>query len=234
MNFNQLHNKLLLLGLLISIASSVSLQAQSRLQIDASQQVTTFRFLDSDGILDKNYSPVYSGAYNAGYAYELDFGLFFKGGVGMRQAGATLVYDAANYQWDLQYLNTKIGAGYQYAFGMFSPYITVSGYYGFLLKANQTNNNEDFDIIESGSIIRHDVGIVFSPGVNVNVTDAIRVFGELSYLKGLQNVEAEDNGQTTISYLLGTKNMASDATGQVSTNIGYAITVGLSFAISTD
>ncbi|MDF1570411.1 MAG: outer membrane beta-barrel protein [Bacteroidales bacterium] len=231
MNLKKLHRNLLLLGLLISIAAPVALNAQSRLLIDASQQVTNFRFMDSEGVLDKAYSPVYSGAYNVGYAYELDFGLFFRGGVGMRQAGATMVYDAANYQWDLQYLSTKIGAGYQIELGMFSPYITVSGFYGFLLKANQRINNEDFDIIESGAIIRHDVGIIFSPGVNVNISEAITVYGEFSFLKGLQNVEAESDGKTTFSYLLGTGKMAEDATGQVSTNTAYAITLGLSFAI---
>lgn len=231
MNLKKLHGNLLLLGMLISITASVSLNAQSRLLIDASQQVTNFRFMDSEGVLDKTYSPVYSGAYNVGYAYELDFGLFFRGGVGMRQAGATMVYDAANYLWNLQYLSTKIGAGYQLELGMFSPYITVSGFYGFLLKANQRINNEDFDIIESGSIIRHDVGTIFSPGVNVHISEAITVYGEFSFLKGLQNVEAESDGKTTFSYLLGTANMAEDATGQVSTNTAYAITLGLSFAI---
>lgn len=231
MDFKQLHKRRLILGLLLTMAASFSLNAQSRLLIDASQQVTNFRFMDSDGLLDKTYAPVYSGAYNIGYAYTFDFGLFLRGSVGMRQAGATMVYDAANYQWDLQYLNTKIGAGYQLDLGMFSPYIAVSGFYGFLLKANQRINNEDFDIIASESIIRHDVGTVFSPGVKVNISDAITVYGEFSFLKGLQNVEAESDGKTTFSYLLGTKNMVGDATGQVSTNTAYAITLGLSFAI---
>lgn len=217
------------LTFLLSIA--VSANGQSRLFVDASQQITSFRFVSSDGILDKNYSPVYNGAYSVGYSYEFDFGLFLKGNTGMRKAGATMVYDASNYQWDLQFLNTEIAAGYQYPIGMFSPYISVSSYYGFLLKANQRINNEDFDIIDSKSMIRHDVGIILSPGVNVNVSDVIRIFGEVSFLRGLQNVEAESEGKTTLSYLLGTKKLVEDVTGQVSTNIAYQFTVGLSFAI---
>ena len=231
MNVKKSGSRLLLIATLLLLLNTATSKAQSRLFMSASQQITSFRFVDSEGILDKNYAPVYNGAYSVGYSYEFDFGLFLKGNTGMRKGGATMVYDAANYQWDLQFLNTQIGVGYQYPLGMFSPYISVSAYYGYLLKANQRINNEDYDIIDSKSMIRHDVGIIFSPGVNVNVTEAIRVFGEISFLRGLQNVEAESEGKTTLSYLLGTKNLSSDITGQVSTNVAYQFTVGLSFAI---
>ena len=210
MNIKKFGGQYVLAAMLIFLLASESSYGQSRLFVDASQQITNFRFSDSEGILDKNYAPVYSGAYSVGYAYEFDFGLFLKGNTGMRKAGATMVYDAANYMWDLQFLNTEIGAGFQYPLGMFAPYITASGYYGFLLKANQRINNEDFDIIDSKSMIRHDVGIILSPGVNVNVTEAIRIFGEVSFLYGLQNVEAESEGKTTFSYLLGTRNLIED------------------------
>lgn len=231
MNFKTFSGKFMLIASLLIVLLTAISYGQSRLFVNASQQVTNFRFVDSEGILDKNYAPVYNGAYSVGYSYEFDFGLFLKGNTGMRKAGATMVYDAANYQWDLQFLNTEIGAGYQYPLGMFAPYISISAYYGFLLKANQRINNEDFDIIDSKSMIRHDAGIIFSPGVNVNVSEDIRIFGEVGFLRGLQNVEAESEGKTTLSYLLGTRNLVSDITGQVSTNIAYRFTVGLSFSI---
>jgi hypothetical protein len=185
---------------------------QSSIFIDASQQVTTFRFLNSDGTIDKSYAPIYSGAYQVGYAYELDLGVFFRGGAGMRKAGATMVYDAANYQWDLQYLNTEIGAGYGYPLGRFTPFFQVSGYFGYLLKANQKINNEDFDIIDSGSLKRVDAGVMFIPGVKMSVNELISVYADFSYLMGLLNLETSTNGQK-------------------STNTGYIISLGLSFAI---
>ena len=231
MDIKKIGGKFLLISTLLFFLATAAINGQSRLFVDASQQLTNFRFADSEGFLDKNYAPEYSGAYSVGYSYEFDFGLFLKGNTGMRKSGATLVYDASNYRWDLQFLNTEIGAGYQYPLGMFSPYICISTYYGYLLKANQRINNEDFDIIDSESMIRHDVGIIFTPGVNVNISDAIRIFGEVSFLRGLQNVEAESEGKTTFSYLLGTSKLVSDISGQVSTNIAYQFTVGLSFAI---
>jgi len=181
-------------GFLITINT---LYAQSSIRVDASQLITNFKFTDSKGNVDDSYSPLFAGAYSVGYAYELDFGLFFNVGAGMRKAGATMVYDAANYQWNLQYAQAKLGTGYAYDLGIVKPYLGVSGYYGYLLKANQTVNNEDFDILDSESIKKDDYGLYFTPGLKINVSGVISVYTEYSYLMGLNNIETGDSGQET-------------------------------------
>lgn len=203
------------------MGTSYQLKAQSSITIDASQQITNFVFTDGSGLQDNTYmmfgedniyKPVYSGAYSFGYSYLLDFGLFIKANVGMRNAGATMVYDETNYKWELQYLQGKIGAGYAYDLGLFNPYIAVTGYYGSLIKANQRINNEDFDIIDSGSIQKNDFGLNIPIGVRIDASEYVSVYTEASYLMGLRNIETSDNGQNA-------------------KNVGYMFTLGLSFAI---
>jgi len=200
---------LLVFGTLLTFNTAM---AQSSITIEGSQVISNFKFKDSAGTKDKNYSPTYHGSYNIGYTYTLDMGVFLNLGVGMRKAGATLVLDGSNYQWDLQYGQARLTAGYAYDLGRIKPYLKVAGYYGFLLKANQTINNEDFDIIDSGSIEKGDAGMYISGGAKMDVSDAIAVYAEYSYLLGLKNVETTTGGQVA-------KNSAS------------ILTLGLSFSI---
>lgn len=183
---------LLVVGLL---GTSNSVSAQPGITVDASQLITNFKFTGSEGNIDDSYKPIFAGAYTVGFSYELEFGMFFNIGAGMRKAGATMVYDAANYQWGLQYAHVKLGIGYGYDLGILKPYLGVSGYYGYLLKAQQTVNNEDFDILDSESVKKDDYGMYFSPGIKFSVSDAISVYTEYSYLMGLNNIETEDSGQ---------------------------------------
>jgi len=200
---------------------SENIQAQSSITIDASQQITNFVFVDGAGIQDNTYmvfgegntyKPVYTGAYSFGYSYMLDFGLFFRANIGMRNAGATMVYDAVNYSWDFQYFQMKLGTGYSLNLGLFNPYIGLSGYYGGMLKANQRINNEDFDIIDSESINKHDIGLSIPLGVRLDASEFVSVYTEISYLMGLKNIETAGNGQEA-------------------SNVAYQITLGLSFTI---
>ncbi len=208
----------LLLGL---IGTAGHVKAQSSITIDASQQITNFVFINGSGLQDNSqlmfgednlYKPVYSGAYSFGYSYLLDFGMFIRLNVGMRNAGATMVYDATNYQWEFQYLKTNLGVGYALDMGRINPYLGVSGYYGSLLKANQRINNEDYDIIDSESIQKSDFGLSFPLGVRIDASEFVSVYTEVSYLMGLQNIETADNGQEA-------------------NNVAYLFTLGLSFAI---
>lgn len=187
--------------------------AQSSITIDASQYISNFAYELSDGTKDSEYSPVYGGGYSLGYSYALDMGVFLNGSLGMRPGGATLVVDNTNYQWDLQYGQISLGGGYAFDLGRIKPYLAIDAYYGFLLKANQRINNEDFDIRDSGSIETGDFGIYVSPGAQLAVSDDITVFAEYSYVLGLMNVETTTDGQDA-------KNRAS------------ALTLGLSFNIA--
>ena len=176
--------------------------AQSSITIDASQNMTNFKFTNSDGERDKNYSPSYSGSYNVGYRYTTDFGLFAGVRLGMRRAGASTVIDDANYSWDLQYFNANIDLGYQYTLGKVSPYLAVSPYFGYLLRATQTLNHQDFNIINSGDLQKIDFGLFISPGVSFAANDYISIYTQFNYMLGLQNLETNED-QTSNNTLMG-------------------------------
>ncbi|MEF8845610.1 MAG: hypothetical protein V5A59_09070 [Bacteroidales bacterium] len=199
-------------GLLLC-ANNVS--AQTGITIDASQQMTTFEFTSSDGNIDNSYSPIYTGAYHFGYSYFLDNGIYFNAGIGMRNAGATMAIDATNLRWDFKYGQGKLGGGYMYELGRINPYLGIAGYYARLLTANQRINdpkreNINYDLLESGSILENDYGLLITPGVRLSASEYISVYTEFSYLMGLQNLQPGDTGQEAI-------------------NAGYAITLGVSF-----
>ncbi len=186
--------------------------SQSSLTIDASQNVTNFSFTNSKGDKVDGYTPSYSGGYAIGYRYTMEnLGLYIPVKVGMRRAGATYIYDNANYNWSLQYLETRLGIGYNYSFGKFGTHISVTGYYGYMLKGTQTLNNQDFDIRNSGDINKNDYGIFISPGANFKANEFINVFLELNYMLGLANMETSGN--------------------QESKNQLYGATLGLAFTI---
>jgi opacity protein-like surface antigen len=203
---------LLLIGI-ISITTNLSAQ-QSSLTFDASQLYTSFNFTDSLGTkLNSEYSGIYTGAYNVGYNFTLDFGLFFHGGIGMRKAGATMVYDDINYMWNLQYTDVKLGVGYIYNENRFKPYFNSSSYFAYLLKANQSLNNENFDILKSKSISNIDFGVLITPGLKVEINKTISVFTEFTYLMGLKNLESSNNAQKSF-------------------NKGFGFSLGLSFNLN--
>lgn len=198
----------------------INLTAQTGITIDASQQMTSFEFTSSTGEVDNSYSPIYSGAYNFGYTHFLDFGLYFNAAIGMRNAGATMTVDNTNLRWDFQYAQAKLGVGYMYKLGRINPYLGISGYYSKLLKANQqvndpTRENINYDLMEAGMITEQDYGLLITPGVRIAASDYITVYTEFGYLMGMQNIEPGESNQEA-------------------TNVGYSVTLGLSFTITNN
>lgn len=196
------------------IASKNSFFSQSSLTIDGSQILSNFKFDDSQGTRDKVYNPIYTSAYSVGYRYATESGLMFRAALGMRKAGATMVYDAVNYAWNLQYADVKIGLGYVYNKPeRIHPYLSVSGYFAYLLKANQSINNENFDVLKSESINKMDYGVFITPGINIKINDNMSAYTEFNYMMGLANLETSTDGQK-------------------SNNAGMSLSLGLSFTIS--
>ena len=190
---------------------SESLMAQSSITIDASQNMTNFEFTDSEGQRDESYKPMFSGSYTLGYRYTTDFGLFGGIKLGMRRAGGSMVYDNANYSWDLQYADARLNIGYAYEMGKISPYLMASPYGAYLLRATQTLNHQDFDIINSEELELIDYGVFISPGVNFQANDYVSVYGQFNYMLGLQNIETRKE--------------------KVTNNTLMGLTLGLSFNI---
>ncbi|MBN2611273.1 MAG: outer membrane beta-barrel protein [Bacteroidales bacterium] len=187
------------------------IHAQSGITVEASQLFASFKFTDAEGTnLNGDYSGIFTGAYNVSYRFVSEGGFMLSIGAGMRKAGATMVYDDMNYNWDLQYADGKLGIGYMLKNDFVSPYLKVSGYYGYLLRGFQTINNQHFDIKKSETINTSDFGLIITPGVQITVTDEISTFFEFNYLMGLKNIEKDES--------------------QESKNYAYGLTFGLLFS----
>ena len=193
--------------------STLGMAQTQSLTIDASQMFTNFKFVNSDGTQDKDYISNVSGAYSLGYQYSFDFGLMINPRIGMRKAGATMMYDNSNYIWDLQYADFKLGLGYKYELGRFSPYFKASPYVAYLMTANQVLNNENYDLLENEELKPLDFGVFFQPGVHASLSDYISAYAEFNYMMGLNNIETNANGQEGF-------------------NKAMAVTLGLSFTIT--
>ena len=193
------------------IGFSTTVNAQSSLIMEASPLYASFKFADSEGNkLNSEYSGIFTGAYGLGYRLVTDGGFMLNVGAGMRKAGATMVYDEMNYTWDLQYASGKLGAGYMLVNDNVSPYLTVGGYYGYLVRGFQTINNEDFNIKKSESVNTSDYGILISPGIQLTVSEKFATFIEFNYLMGFANLEKDES--------------------QKSTNYAYGLTLGLCYS----
>ena len=179
-----------------------SVFGQSSITSEASLNVTNFRFVDAAGMTDEGYTSNITGGFAFGYRYTLDFGLYFHAKMGMRNGGATYVYDEENYSWDLLYMDNRLGLGYEYFFDKWGLSVAMDGYLGYLFKANQRINNENYDIKQSGSLNPIDGGMVFALGGSYALNDLISIHLHLNYLLGLTNIET-DNAQTTNNRMYG-------------------------------
>ena len=187
---------LLIVGLITAATKFSEAQAVS---VDGGFLASKFKFIDSQGTLQKDYSYTYGSTFSVGYRYVFENGILLQPRIGVRQAGASLVYDASNYQWNLQYSDIRVAAGYQYSLGRFSPYLTVSPYYSMLLSANQRLNNQNYDIKKSKAISKSDFGLYVTPGVKIHLSDALSTYFEFNYLNGFKNLEVNSNGQKSFN-----------------------------------
>lgn len=186
----------------LALATTVAQAQFSSISLEASQNVTDFYFKDSNGNPDKNYTPSLSFGYALGYRYGMANGLMIGAKVGYRKAGATYVYDAINYSWNMDYLEFRINFGYSYFFKKWGFHAKVQPYVSYLLSANQTLNNEDLNIKNSGDIISYDYGFFVSPGFSYAISDKFRVNLDYNYMLGLANLE-KNQAQTSNNTLMG-------------------------------
>ena len=187
--------------------------AQSGFTISASQQYSSFKFKDSEALkLNSEYSGLFTGGYGIGYNFISESGFMVGVGIGIRNAGANLVYDDMNYSWKLQYGDIRPKMGYVFKINKINPYLAISGYFAYLLRGTQTLNNENFNITDSGLMERFDMGVILMPGVEFKLSDYVSAFTEFNYLWGLKNIETDAD--------------------QTASNYAYALTLGLTFTIT--
>lgn len=192
--------------------------AQHYVNIEGAQVYSTFKFSseisDQDQIFADNqaYAHTVVGAFGLVYEYEHSNGLFLLGGIGIRKAGASLVFNNIDYIWKMQYIDLKAGIGYQFNKWRIKPYGAVSPYYASLLNANQSVGQKSYDIKAGKFIKKNDLGLFLAIGFKATISKQISIFTEYNYILGLKNIET-----TADQYLY---------------NRGFAIKLGLSLNIT--
>lgn len=194
---------------------------QPTLTCDAGQVFSTFKFIDSQGNKLKEFTHNRGFGFSLGYRYPLPNGLFIRTNIGLRKAGASMIYEGLNINWNIQYADANIGLGYMYPKsyspfkeweGGIKPYFSVSPYLGYMLKGNQLIGVFNYDIKEIKSMKATDIGLFFSPGLKITVSKSIAFYTEYKYILGLKNLET--------------------TTDKKSTNRGWAINLGVAVSLS--
>lgn len=171
---------------------------QPTLTFDAGQVFSTFKFIDSKGNKLKEFTHNRGFGFSLGYRYPLPNGLFIRINTGLRKAGASMIYEGSNVNWNIQYADANIGLGYMYPKsyspfkgweGGIKPYFSISPYWGYMLKGNQLIGVFNYDIKEIKSMKATDVGLFFSPGLKLSVSKSIAFYTEYKYILGLKNLE---------------------------------------------
>ena len=192
------------------IVYGTTVKAQSGIAVDASQMYANFKFTDSQGTkLNGEYSGVFASGYGVSYRLATEGGFMMTVRAGMRKTGSTLLYENMSYKWDLQYADGRLGLGYMFPEGEIKPYLTIAGYYSYLLRGFQTINNENFDVRKSEQVNNMDYGVIASPGVQFELSKVSSAFIEFNYLMGLCNIDKDES--------------------QIATNLGYGLTFGVQY-----
>jgi hypothetical protein len=166
---------------------------QQSITIEVSQVFSTFKFVDSQGKVDKSYANIISTASGIGYRIITKKNVIGRVNLGLRKGGAALNVDGDSYSWTLNYVDLKVGAGYILSKWKLKPYLIVSPYYAYLLKANQSINSKNYDLKNTNSFKGTDLGVVGTFGLKYNITYDFSIFGEFNYIYGIQNNEVSGN-----------------------------------------
>ncbi len=184
---------------------------ESSATFDAGQNFSTFKFTDSQGNKEKDFSANITGCFSLGYQYVKKSGLFIRSNVGMRKGGASLTFDGLDINWTIQYADVNVGIGYISNKWRLKPYFSASPYFAYMLKANETIGTSNVDIKKDKSFKTTDFGIFISPGLRIALTNSVAFYAEYKYILGLQNIET--------------------AADQKAFNRGFSVNLGISFTI---
>ncbi len=195
---------------LVCVKNSV---AQKSMAFDAGQMFSTFSFKNDVGEKEKDFSNNITGCYSLSYQDSLLMkGMFYRAGLSMRKAGASIIYKGMGINWNLQYVDANGGIGYMLSKNRFNPYLYIGPYFGYMIKGNQTIGTYASDIVKSKSMRTTDLGVFFSPGFKVTLSDYLSVYTEGKYMLGLKNIET--------------------SSGQKLYNRGFSINLGVAVTIT--
>lgn len=174
-------------------------KAQSTLNFDVGQTFSTFKYSDSQGAIN-DFTTNITGCFNIGYSYMGQNGIIIRSTAGMRKAGANLVYNENNFDWNLQYTDIHVGVGYIVNRWMLKPYFVASPYFAYMLRGKQEIGENTYDVIKNKTMSTLDYGVCFVPGLKVSLTNTIAFYAEYKQILGLQNLElSSTNNQKTFN-----------------------------------
>jgi hypothetical protein len=181
--------KILILALCVLGVKAAIAQSGPSLIIEASQIFPKFRFITPGNTDNNGFTNKIDREFNLGFLYNWKEGLIAGGQLGIYHGGATKVYDRMNYSWDLQYMRVKADIGYVVNRWWVKPYILLSPYYGYMLKASENTGSAVYDLKKNDNLSVHDFGIVFTGGGRVRVTHDLQAFAAYNNNLGCLNIE---------------------------------------------
>ncbi len=201
-----------LVMLLISILSLRQIDAQPAATFDGSTVFSTFKFVNSDGAVDRNYTANIGSAYNLGYINSMPCGLLAGLNIGLREAGASKEVYGTTTIWNFQYAEARLEIGYIYNRWKLKPFVLISPYYSSLLKASQAFNEQVFNIKSDDAVANYDYGLIATGGINVRLSDLISLYTSYNQIYGIKNIET--------------------TTGQQLYNRGFSVSLGIALTIT--
>lgn len=193
---------------------SGSALAQNQLQVKAGQTFSTFLFRDSQD--DKDESLKHISTNVLGLSYDMLFGEkhLVRPELIYRSAGARSDINNIPLRWELHYLDLNVSYSYQiYGGEKFQLYQGVGPSMGILMGGEQQMGQFVYDVVETESLKRIDLGVNFMAHAKFMLTDDLFLSLEYRYGLGLGQIESNVN-QTT---------------EQISRNRYHGAIVGLSF-----
>lgn len=188
------------------------------ISFEVGELFSTFKFIDNTNAVQPNFTHNIAACFNLGYCYAIKTGhygnqngLFIQANVGIRKGGAAMVYEGLDINWVTQYANASVGLGYLYNKWRLKPYFSASPYLGYLLKANQTIGFANYDLKSSSILNSTDLGLIFSTGVKLILTNFISLYTDYKYILGVHNIE--------------------NKTGKESYNRGFSFNLGIAITI---
>lgn len=164
-------------------------RSHSGVVLEGAQSFTTFRFISNNAADNHGFTRKSDREFSLGYLYDWKYGIILGGDIGLYYGGADEVLGNEDYSWELKYIRTKISVGYLLHKWRIKPFVSVSLYYGYLLRATESIGCEEYDLSKDDKIRNWDFGLVTTGGVKVPLSHTFQVFGAYNQNFGLLNIE---------------------------------------------
>ena len=178
-----------LLTMILCTALTGGLSAQNYMSMHFSQNHAKFKYTDTKGYLDENMKSDMNYGYGVSYNRTFDNGLIVRPQLGFKGCGSRSTYNSQQVEWEMDYLDINVAAGYLYTEQTLKPYVGAGLYFSILLHAEQRMLGATYDIKNSKVIEKHDLGINLFTGMQYQYSENAAAFIEMGYGLGLNQLE---------------------------------------------